>query len=80
MMTTVNNTVYWKVAKILKVLIAHVHKDNYEVEDVFTNLIIIISQYIGVSNHCMVHLKQCYTSVISQDWRKDNGKKSGGRI
>lgn len=25
----------------------------------------------------MVHLKQCYTSVISQDWRKDNGKKGG---
>lgn len=44
MMTTVNHTVYWKVAKILKVLIAHVHKDNYEVADVFTNLIIIISQ------------------------------------
>lgn len=26
-MTTVS-TVYWKVAKILKVLISHVHKDN----------------------------------------------------
>lgn len=46
--------------------------------DVFTNVIVIISQYIGVSNCCMVHLKQCYTSVISQDWRKDNGKKGAG--
>ena len=77
MMTTVNDTVYWKVAKILNVLIVHVHKDNYEVADVFTNLIVIISQYIGVSNHCMVHLNVIHLLYLKTG-EKIMAKRVGG--
>lgn len=40
----------------------------WEVMDVLNNFIVIILQYIHISNHHVVHLKlvECYMTVISQ--------------
>ena len=45
--------------------------------DVFTNLIVIISQYIGVSNHCMVHLN-VICPLYLKTGEKIMAKRAGG--
>ena len=45
--------------------------------DVFTNLIVIISQYIGVSNHCMIHLN-VICPLYLKTGEKIMAKRAGG--
>ena len=59
---------------------AHTHC-NSEVIDMLTNLIVvIILQYIGISNYYIVHLKitQCYMPIISIHLRKAKTKNKSG--
>ena len=63
MVTIVNNTVlfFWKllIQLILKVLIIRKNVYLWEVMDVNQICVVaIISQYVHVSNHYIVHLKQ----------------------
>ena len=73
MVAVVDNIVYLQVAVEVNFEISH-HKKNpqtlqlYDVMEVLTNLIVvIILQYVFVSNHHIIHLKltQCHVNYIS---------------
>lgn len=63
-----------KAAWSLNIFATHAKKELCKVIDVLTNLaVVIILQYIHISNHDVLHLKhtQYYMSTISQEsWEK----------